>query len=124
MEPRNRFQGTNSASQCSLAGRYSNPIPTWFLVPIDCLKYQHGAGTLEQSKGARKRAEIGLLYRARICKPKFLNKQTSIRFDLSVVWNKQRSLRFDLSYIWNKQRSLRFDLCKFLNKQSSLCFDL
>jgi hypothetical protein len=38
MEPRNRFQGMNSASLCSLAGRYYNPIPTRFLVPIDCLK--------------------------------------------------------------------------------------
>ena len=28
----------NSASLCSLAGRYENPIPTWFLVPIDFLK--------------------------------------------------------------------------------------
>ena len=25
-EPRNRFQGINSASLCSLAGRYDNPI--------------------------------------------------------------------------------------------------
>jgi hypothetical protein len=40
MEPRNRFQGMNSASLCSLAGRYDNPIPTRFLVPIDCLKFQ------------------------------------------------------------------------------------
>jgi hypothetical protein len=38
MEPRNRFQGINSASLCSLAGRYFNPIPTRFLAPIDCLK--------------------------------------------------------------------------------------
>jgi hypothetical protein len=38
MEPRNRFQGMNSASLCSLAGRYDNPIPTRFLAPIDCLK--------------------------------------------------------------------------------------
>jgi hypothetical protein len=38
MEPRNRFQGINSASLCSLAGRYDNPIPTKFLAPIDCLK--------------------------------------------------------------------------------------
>jgi hypothetical protein len=38
MGPRNRFQGMNSASLCSLAGRYDNPIPTRFLVPIDCLK--------------------------------------------------------------------------------------
>jgi hypothetical protein len=27
-----------SASLCSLAGRYDNPIPTRFLDPIDCLK--------------------------------------------------------------------------------------
>ncbi len=39
MEPRNRFQGINSASLCSLAGRYDNPIPTrLFLAPIYCLK--------------------------------------------------------------------------------------
>jgi hypothetical protein len=28
----------NSASLCSLAGRYDNPIPTGFLAPLDCLK--------------------------------------------------------------------------------------
>jgi hypothetical protein len=28
----------NSASLCSLAGRYDNPIPPWFLAPIDFLK--------------------------------------------------------------------------------------
>ncbi len=28
----------NSASLCSLAGRYDNPIPTRLLAPIDCLK--------------------------------------------------------------------------------------
>ena len=28
----------NSASLCSLVGRYDNPIPTRFLAPIDCLK--------------------------------------------------------------------------------------
>jgi hypothetical protein len=38
MEPRNRFQGMNSASLCSLAGPYDNPIPNRFLAPIDCLK--------------------------------------------------------------------------------------
>ncbi len=37
-EPRNRLQGINSASLCSLAGRYDNPIPTWFLTPRDCSK--------------------------------------------------------------------------------------
>jgi hypothetical protein len=38
MEPRNRFQGMNSASLCSLAGRYDNPLPPHFLAPIDSLK--------------------------------------------------------------------------------------
>ncbi len=38
MEPRNRFQGMNSASLCSLADWYYNPIPTRFLAPRDCLK--------------------------------------------------------------------------------------
>jgi hypothetical protein len=53
MEPRNRFQGMNSASLCSLAGRYDNPMPTQFLVPIDCLKIPSlatqpgGIGSLE-----------------------------------------------------------------------------
>ncbi len=37
-EPRNRFQGINSARLCSLAGRYDNTIPTRFLAPIDCSK--------------------------------------------------------------------------------------
>ena len=38
-EAKNRFQGTNSARQCtcSLAGRYDHPIPTRFQAPIDCL---------------------------------------------------------------------------------------
>ncbi len=38
MGPRNRFQGMNSASLCSLAGRYDNPLPPRFLAPIDSLK--------------------------------------------------------------------------------------
>jgi hypothetical protein len=38
MRLRNRFQGINSGSLCSLAGRYDNPIPPRFLAPIDCLK--------------------------------------------------------------------------------------
>ncbi len=40
MGPRNWFQGMNSASLCSLAGRYDNLIPTrcHCLVPIDFLK--------------------------------------------------------------------------------------
>jgi hypothetical protein len=35
--PRNRFQGINSTSLCSLAGRYDNPVPSRFLAPIECL---------------------------------------------------------------------------------------
>jgi hypothetical protein len=38
MEPRNRFQGMNSASLCSLAGRYDNPIHTRFLATIRLFK--------------------------------------------------------------------------------------
>jgi hypothetical protein len=34
----------NSASLCSLVGRYDNPIPTRFLDPIDCLKIPVLAG--------------------------------------------------------------------------------
>jgi len=30
--------GIDSASLCSLAGRYDNPIPTHFLAPVDCSK--------------------------------------------------------------------------------------
>ncbi len=38
MEPRNQFQGIDSASLCSLAGRNDNPIPSRFLALIDCSK--------------------------------------------------------------------------------------
>ncbi len=37
-EHKNKFYGSNSASLCSLAGRYDNSIPTSFLATIDCLK--------------------------------------------------------------------------------------
>ncbi len=37
-EPKNQFQGINTARWCSLAGRYDNPIPTRFLAPLDCVK--------------------------------------------------------------------------------------
>ncbi len=33
-EPNKRFQGINSTSLCSLAGRCDNPIPTRFLYPL------------------------------------------------------------------------------------------
>jgi hypothetical protein len=37
----------NSASLCSRAGRYVNPIPIRFLAPIDCLKIRaQGTGRL------------------------------------------------------------------------------
>jgi hypothetical protein len=52
MEPRNRSQGMNSASLCSPAGWYDNPIPTRFLAPIYSLKIP----TLEH------------IFRVRICK--------------------------------------------------------
>ncbi len=38
MGPRNWFQGMNSASLCSLACRYENPIPPQCLAPIEFLK--------------------------------------------------------------------------------------
>ncbi len=51
MEPRNRFQGMNSASLYSLAGRYDNSIPPWFLVPIDSLKIPALASSPEFRQG-------------------------------------------------------------------------
>jgi hypothetical protein len=38
MGPRNWFQRMNSASLCSLACRYDNPISSRFIAPIDFLK--------------------------------------------------------------------------------------
>jgi hypothetical protein len=34
----NRFQGIDSVSLYSLAGRYNNPIPSRILAPINCSK--------------------------------------------------------------------------------------
>ncbi len=34
-EAQESIQGSNSAGLCSLAVRYNNPIPTWFLSPIE-----------------------------------------------------------------------------------------
>ncbi len=48
MEPRNRFQGMNSAILSGLAGRYDNPIPTWFLAPIDFLTIPAQSKTRQQ----------------------------------------------------------------------------
>ncbi len=50
-EPKNRFLWINSASLCSLAGRYDNPIPARFLVPIKIVqKFQHSTKLRETSK--------------------------------------------------------------------------
>ncbi len=38
-EPRNQFQGIETANLCSLAGQYDNPIPTRFLAAVDCSQY-------------------------------------------------------------------------------------
>jgi hypothetical protein len=51
MEPKNLFQGMNSASLCSLAGRYDDSIPPRFLAPIDSLKIP----APEKGKDGRKR---------------------------------------------------------------------
>jgi hypothetical protein len=69
MEPRNRFQGTNSASLCSLAGWYDNTILTRFLAPIDCLKIPAQAtqpgeiSALESILGILKNLKIWARYR-------------------------------------------------------------
>ncbi len=44
MEPRNRFQGMNSASLCSLAGRYDNPIPN--SVPSPHIMFKNSSSVL------------------------------------------------------------------------------
>ncbi len=50
MGPRNRFQGMNSASLCSLAGRYDNPLPPRFLAPIASLKIPAQSAKLFSSR--------------------------------------------------------------------------
>jgi hypothetical protein len=63
MEPRNRFQGINSASLCSLAGRYENPIPTRFLAPLDFSKIPAPASIQIRylsAKGAQVSIQVGL----------------------------------------------------------------
>ncbi len=44
MGPRNWFQGMNSASLCSLAGRYDIPIPPRFLAPHRFFKNSSAGG--------------------------------------------------------------------------------
>jgi hypothetical protein len=54
----------NSASLCSLAGRYDNPIPARFLAPIDFLKIPAqasqpgGIGSLESIPGLLQSLQI------------------------------------------------------------------
>ncbi len=50
----NRFQGMTSASLCSPAGRYDNPIPIRFLDPIDCLKIPTQNSTVDLPRKFRK----------------------------------------------------------------------
>ncbi len=47
MGPQNWFQGMNSASLCSLAGRYENPIPPRSLAPIGFLKNSSSVDTIQ-----------------------------------------------------------------------------
>jgi hypothetical protein len=53
MEPRNRFQGMNSASLRSLAGRYDDPILPRCLAPIDSLKIPAQSLNLKSRYGTR-----------------------------------------------------------------------
>jgi hypothetical protein len=57
----NRFQGINSASPCSLAGRYDNPIPTRFLAPIDYLQIPALVGRCDNTIPVRVLAPIDCL---------------------------------------------------------------
>ena len=68
MEPRNRFQGMNSASLCSRAGEYYNPILTRFLAPIDCLQIPALMSSVGNHMGAKNQVGIGLSYQpASLC---------------------------------------------------------
>ncbi len=114
-EPRNRFQGINSASLCILAGRYDNPLPTRFLAPIEWLKIPALAmGGSEPNKnkvavptrqatlclalidcskntqapwGARDRLGIGLLYRP----PAYIGKSVSACSTVPCPWPQSTS---------------------------------
>ncbi len=130
MELRNRFQGMNSASLCSLAGQYHNPLPTRFLAPIDCLKIPAlvtkvgGIDSSESIPGLLKhlqiRAQATLASRIGYLEsiPRLHKWRTKTNFDPVCFF------RFDLTYFWNKPSSLRFDLLNLCNKQTSLRFDL
>jgi hypothetical protein len=58
----------NSASLCSLAGRYDNPIPPWFLAPIDFLKIPALTGKEERTTIGCRRGEIRVTQKLHIKK--------------------------------------------------------
>ncbi len=62
MEPRNQFNGMNSASLCSLAGRYDNPIPPRFPAPIDSLISVSGGKSKSKSSKKVKIKRTGFIY--------------------------------------------------------------
>ncbi len=70
MGPRNWCQGMNSASLCSLAGRYENPIPPRCLAPRDFLKIPAlanvggggGRGTKSNTDDIQKNLALVLLF--------------------------------------------------------------
>jgi hypothetical protein len=72
-EPRNRFKGINSASLCSLAGQYYNPIPNRFLVPKKYLKIPAQASGIDSMESIP-----GLLKR-------FINSSSVLEF-LNILW--------------------------------------
>ncbi len=55
MEPKNWFQGIDSASLCGLTGRYDNSIHTQFLAPIDCSKIPAQSRKFKTRCGRRSR---------------------------------------------------------------------
>ncbi len=136
MEPRNRFQVTNSASQCTLANFLRSPG----YINVGMGFGLSGHKLAEEIPWNRFVGSICftsipfVFFRSYLSffwnKPsslrfhlfKFMNKQKSISIDLSFVWNKQSSLRFDNSYIWNKQRSLRFSSLRSFERESDTRF--
>ncbi len=80
MGPQNWFQGMNSASLCSLAGRYDNPVPPRFLAPIDFLK-SPGYAVLVEKVGLFLE-KVGLFW----IKPYFFSVGQVL-----VVWRKSRA---------------------------------
>ncbi len=91
MESRNRFQVTNSASQCTLANFLRTP--GYIGVVIDSLE-----------------SIPGLLKHLQILAP------SSLRFDLFKFMNKQSSIRIDLSFLLSSEQNMK----KILSQNFSL----